>query len=139
MQQSLYSSFLSTNHPVAFPGATPVYRGYEAAEIAAAGTVKEKPKVDSGSSTPTHKRSASTPATGKHEKRKRHGNNVSSEEQELVQTDVPTKTGDDGDGGEVTDLVFIVHGIGQSVRRFLRLLFVLLERHSCSSQRNTKE
>lgn len=37
------------------------------------------------------------------------------DEVELVHTDLPSKTGEEDDG-EVTDLVFMVHGIGQQAR-----------------------
>ncbi|KAH7099022.1 DDHD domain-containing protein [Auriculariales sp. MPI-PUGE-AT-0066] len=122
VQQSLYSSFMSnTARPIAFPGATPVYRGYDVAAKATgtAATVSSKPS--SGTATPTHGRSASlgpkddVKSTSKSHTRKGSKLAQNDEERELVHTDVPSKTGEEKEGDAITDLVFIVHGIGQNL------------------------
>ncbi|EJD50770.1 hypothetical protein AURDEDRAFT_182151 [Auricularia subglabra TFB-10046 SS5] len=109
VQQSLYSSFMSTPHPIAFPGATPVYRGYEAAQKAASSGTSTK--AASRSSTPPHGRQGSSNSDKPAAEKK---STQPQEERELVHTDAATKTGEEEDG-DVTDIVFIVHGIGQGL------------------------
>ncbi|KZW00438.1 hypothetical protein EXIGLDRAFT_667492 [Exidia glandulosa HHB12029] len=124
IQQSIYSSFSSANASIPFPYATPVYRGYDAAARAAPRS--QRPSFSLSRSTSPLPSRAPTPPRSPGP-RVPHSRDTSldipirpplqrgrtkDDEVELVHTDLPSKTGEEDDG-EVTDLVFMIHGIGQ--------------------------